>query len=203
VGFFKKHKENRELGKEDRKARREEAAAALEAKDLWQAKASELSAQYADVIRAANSVDMGDMQRTAQRMQRISAHGIPGEAVVVSAREAGPGMAGVGVAIELALELTRGPGAPRQLTIRQDVMGGADSYPPGLELPVKLDPEDHTDAMIWADVQPDDATTARAQGAATGADHVAHLDALTKLRERGALSEDQFQEAKARLLSNE
>ncbi len=202
MGFFKKHKENRELNEQDREARRDAAAAAFEAKDAWTSKASELSAQYADVIRAASSVDIGEMQRTAQRMQRISSHGIPGKAVVTSARELGQGMAGVGVAIELELELTDGPGAPRQLTIRQDVMGGADSYPAGLELPIKLDPEDHSDAMIWADVQPTD-PAAPAQGGAPSADRVAHLDALTQLRERGDLSEEQFEQAKARLLANE
>jgi Short C-terminal domain len=201
VGFFKNHKENRELNEEDREARRDAAGAALEARDVWREKAGELSAQYAGAIQAASSVDINEMQRTAQRVQRISTQGIPGKATVVSAREIGQGMAGVGATVEFELDLISGPRAPRRLTIRQDVMGGADSYPAGVELPVKVDPDDDDDAMIWADVQ--SAGSATTGPDAAGIDRVGHLEALAQLRERGALSDEQFQQAKARLLSTE
>jgi Short C-terminal domain len=147
--------------------------------------------------RAREAVDIGEMQRTAERVQRITSQGVDGKATVISARELGEGMGGVGVAVELQLNLISGPGAPRTLTIRQDVMGGADSYTPGLELPLKVDPQHPDDAMIWADVDP---ATRNAAAAASGVDRTAHLDALAQLRDRGQLSEQEFQEAKARIV---
>jgi hypothetical protein len=33
-------------------------------------------------------------------------------------------------------------------------MGGAATFPPGLEVPLKIDPEHPDDAMIWSDVDP-------------------------------------------------
>lgn len=202
MGFFDRRKENRELGKQDRASQREAADAAFAARQTWLEKASELSAQYAGAIRAAGSVDLAEVQRTAQRAQRIAASDLSGKATVVSARERGQGMAGVGVVLELELDLTSGPGAPRRLTIRQDVMGGADSYPPGLEVPVKFDPQNTDDAMIWADPQDVDAQGGAAAAHLSGADRASHLDALDQLKQRGLLSEEQFQQAKSRLLAD-
>jgi hypothetical protein len=203
VSLFDKRKENRRLNKQDREARREAAADALEIKRGWSQKATDLSAQYADAIQAASTVDIRELQRTAERFQRISSHGVPGKAVVVSARAVSEGVAGVGVTLELKLDLITGPSAPRRMTIRQDVMGSVESYPAGLELPVRLDPDDHGDAIIWADAQPDDAAIPGARGYNPGTDRLTHLEAIAQLRARGVLSEEQLRQAKARLLADE
>jgi hypothetical protein len=136
---------------------------------------------------------------TAERVRRIAIEGVDGTATVISARECGEGMSGVGVTLELELNLVSGPGAPRALTVRQDVMGGVESYPPGLGLPIKVDPQNHDDAMIWADVQPA-ATDAAAQ--VPGTDRISRLESLAKLRDQGVLSEERFQELKSRLLAD-
>jgi hypothetical protein len=203
MGFFDKRKENRELNKQDRASRREAAEAAFAVKQTWLDKAEEMSAQYAGVIHAASSVSPAEARRTAQRVQRIAASRISGRAVIISARECREGMAGVGIQLELELDLTSGPGAPRRLTVRQDVLGGADSYPAGLEVPVKFDPENTDDAMIWATPQDGDEGRGRASDELSGADRVSHLEALAQLKQRGVLSEEQFLHAKSRLLADE
>jgi Short C-terminal domain len=197
MGFFDKLKDKRELDKQDRASQREATAAGFALRDQWLGEADKLAAQYSGAIEAAGSVSIADLQKTAARMQRITSQGVDGKATVISARELGEGMGGVGVSVELDLDLITGPGAPRKLTIRQDVMGGAATYTPGLEVTLKIDPENPQDALIWADVDQD---TRRAATAASGLDPTAHLDALSQLHDRGQLSDEQFEQAKARLL---
>lgn len=197
MGFFDKRRDQRELNKQDRASRREAAAAGFALRDQWLREADRLAAQYSGASDAAGAVSIGQMQETAARMQRITSRGVAGRATVISTRERGEGMGGVGVSLELELDLISGPGAPRKLTVRQDVMGGAPTYPPGLEVPLKIDPENPDDALIWMDVDPEPPRTAPAVSAA---DAAAHLDALSQLRDRGQLSEREFEDAKARLL---
>jgi hypothetical protein len=196
VGFFDRRKEKHELNEQDRVSRREAKAVGLELRQTWLAKADDLTTQYAGAIQAASSVSISDMQKTAERVRRIAIEGVDGTATVISARECGEGMSGVGVTLELELSLVSGPGAPRALTVRQDVMGGVESYPPGLEVPIKVDPQNHDDAMIWSDVR-SAATDAAPQ--VPGIDHISRLESLTKLRDQGVLSEERFQELKSLL----
>ena len=197
MGLFDRHKEKRELNKQERDSRREMQAAAGEMQRTWLEKADQIQAQYAGAIQAAASVDAGELQRTAERMRRITTDGVAGRATVISARSRGTGMGGVGMAVEFELNLIEGPGAPRALTIRQDVMGGAESYPAGLEVPVKIDPGSPDDALVWADSE----VAAGAGGQQLSAeDRTARLEALAALREQGTLSDEQFQALKSRLL---
>ncbi len=197
MGLFDRHKEKRELNKQERVSRREMQAAGSELQQTWLEKADQLQAEYAGAIQAAASVDAGELQRTAERMRRITTDGVAGRATVISARACGAGMGGVGVAVELELNLTEGPGAPRALTVRQDVMGGPESYPAGLEVPVKIDPDSPDDALVWADAE------VAADGGAqqlSAEDRTTRLEALAALREQGVLSDEQFKDLKSRLL---
>jgi hypothetical protein len=197
MGFFDRRKEKKELNAQDRASQREATAAAFALRDTWLGEADKLAAQYSGAISAARSVDPGEMQRTAERLQRITGRGVAGRGTVISARELGEGMGGVGVSMEVQLNLVSGPGAPRPLTIRQDVMGGVDAYPAGLELPVKIDPDNPDDALIWSDV--DAATKASAAPAVEEAKN-AQIATLEQLRDGGQLTDQQFEDAKARIL---
>jgi hypothetical protein len=152
MGFFQKRKEQHELNKQDRQSQRELEAAGLQLRDKWLGEADKLASQYSQAISAASTVSVGDMQKTAERLNRISHQGVEGRGTVIAARELGEGMGGVGISMEFELKLTSGPGAPRSLTIQQDMMTGTDSYPVGLELPLKIDPQNPDDALVWADV---------------------------------------------------
>lgn len=196
MGLFDKQKEKRELNKQDRLSRRESRAAAAEIKQTWLDKANELGAQHAGAVQAAASVDAVDLQRTAERLNRITSQGVDGRATVISARSLGEGMAGVGVSIELHLNLIDGPGAPRVLVIQQDVMGGPENYPAGLELPLKVDPGSPDDALVWTDAQP---SAGQGPGQLAVDDRDARLAALASLRDQGALSDEQFRQLESRL----
>ncbi len=197
MGFFDKRKEKRELNEQDRRSSRDAAAAGFAVRDNWLGEADKLAAQYSGAISAANSVDLDELRETHARMQRIRTQGAEGAATVVSASELGEGMGGVGISIELQLNLVSGPGAPRPLTIRQDVMAGAEAYPAGLELPLKIDPENPDDAMIWADVDP---ATKEATAPMVAEARNSQVAALEQLRAAGTLSDQQFEQAKARIL---
>lgn len=197
MGFFQKRKEQHELNKQDRQSGRELQAAGLDLRDKWLGEADKLASQYSQAISAANSVSPADMQKTAERLNRITRQGVEGAGTVVSARELGEGMGGVGISVELQLNLKSGPGAPRPLTIRQDMMTGADSYPAGLELPLKIDPQNPDDALVWADV---DAATKEAAAPAAAEARNTQVAALEQLRDAGQLSAEQFEQAKARIL---
>jgi hypothetical protein len=197
MGFFDKRKEKKELDAQDRESQREAKEAGFALRDKWMGEADKLASQYSGAIAAAGSVDVGEMQRVAARQQRISRDGIAGRGTVVSARELGEGMGGVGISMEVQLNLVSGPGAPRPLTIRQDVMAGADAYPAGLDLPVKIDPENPDDALIWADV---DAETKAAAAPAVADAKNAQIAALEQMRDAGQLTDQQFEDTKARIL---
>jgi hypothetical protein len=194
MGFFQKRKEQHQLNKQDRQSQRELQEAGLELRDKWLGESDKLASQYSQAISAASTVSVGEMQKAAERLNRISRQGVDGRGTVVSARELGEGMGGVGISMELQLSLVSGPGAPRPLTIRQDMMTGPDSYPVGLELPVKIDPQNPDDALVWADVDPAAAAPAAAEARQT------QIAALEQLRDAGQLSPQQFEDAKARIL---
>ena len=63
-------------------------------------------------------------------------------------------------------------------------------------MPVKFDPQNIDDAMIWADRLPDLDAQGGTAAHLSGADRASHLDALDQLKQRGLLSEEQFQQAK-------
>jgi hypothetical protein len=153
MGFFQKRKEQHELNKQDRQSQRELQTAGFDLRDKWRGEADKLAAQYSQAISSANTVSIDEMQKTAERLNRIARRGVAGRGTVVAARALGEGMGGVGTSIELQLNLVSGPGAPRSLTIRQDMMTGADAYPAGLEVALKIDPQNPDDALVWADVE--------------------------------------------------
>jgi hypothetical protein len=77
------------------------------------------------------------------------------------------------------------------------MMTGVDSYPAGLELPVKIDPQNPDDALVWADVDPAAKQAAAPAAAEARKTQIANLE---QLRDAGQLSPEQFEQAKARIL---
>ena len=156
------------------------------------AMAAQLREQYAGAIQAAQTMDVGAQMAIAQRQNHLVANGVAGTASVISVRELGPGVSGNGsMTMEFQLTLTSGPGAPRPITVRQDLMGSASVYQPGQELQLKVDPNNPDDAMLWA-------------AAPTGSDiRMAKLEQLAAMHQAGAFSDEDFAAKKAAILAEE
>jgi hypothetical protein len=154
--------------------------------------AAQMQEQYGGAIEAAQTADLGAQVAIAQRLNHLVANGVAGTASVVSVSELGPGVSGNGsVAMEFALMLTDGPGAPRPITVRQDMLGSASAYQPGQQLQVKVDPNNPDDAMLWGD-------------APTGSEaRMAKLEQLAAMHEAGAFTDEEFAARKAAVLAEE
>jgi hypothetical protein len=185
MDMFKNFKSDRQDAKTLKKAGRGAF------KDM-NALAAQMQEQYSGAIQAAQSTDIGAQMAIAQRLNHLVANGVAGTASVVSARELGPGVSGNGsMAMEVQLTLDSGPGAPRPITVRQDMMGSASAYQPGQQLQVKVDPNNPDDAMLWAD-------------APTGSEaRMAKLEQLAAMHKAGAFTDEEFAAKKATILAED
>jgi hypothetical protein len=154
--------------------------------------AAQMQEQYGGAIQAAHTMDIGAQMAIGQRLNHLVTNGVAGTASVVSVRELGPGVSGNGsIAMEFQLTLTDGPGAPRPITVRQDMMGSASAYQPGQQVQLKVDPNNPDDAMLWAD-------------APTGsAARMAKLEQLAAMHKAGAFTDEEFAAKKATILAAE
>jgi hypothetical protein len=126
----------------------------------------------------------------AQRVQRILA-GVEGTGTIVAARDLGPGESGNGTSVEIEIALASGPGAPRQFSFRQDVMGNAATLPPGQQLTVKIDPNSPDDAMMWGE-------------APAGSEaRIAKLEQLSAIHAAGGFTDEEFAAKKAAILAED
>lgn len=184
MGFLKNFKSDRADVKEIKDS-------AMSAFATANAEAAQLATQYAGVIQTAQSMDIGAQLAIGQRIQHLTANGIDGTATLMATRDLGPGLSGNGTSMEFDLTLTSGPGAPRPITIRQDMMGAAAAYMPGQEMVVKVDPNNPTDAMLWATPP-------------TGSDaRLAKLEQLAALHQAGAITDEDFAAKKAAVLAED
>jgi hypothetical protein len=153
------------------------------------AQAAQMQEQYGGTIRAAQAMDLGAQMAIAQRLNNLVANGVAGIASVVSVHEIGPGVSGNGsVEMEFQLTQTDGPGAPRPITVRQDLMGSASAYQAGQQLQLRIDPNNPDDAMLWAD-------------APTGSEaRMAKLEQLAAMHKAGAFTDEEFAAKKAAIL---
>jgi hypothetical protein len=184
MGFMKNFKSDRQDIKTIKTAGLNAFAAA-------NAQAAALQEQYAGVIQAAQAMNTPEHLAAAQRAQRILNTGVVGTGTILAARDLGPGVMGNGSSVELEISLTDGPGAPRTLTIRQDVMGNAATFTPGQETKVKIDPSSPDDAMLWAD-------------SPGGSDiRIAKLEQLSAMHAAGAFTDEEFAAKKAAVLAED
>lgn len=199
MGFWKKNAADREA---DEKL----VAHAMQARDAanQQAAAMAPTAQAAmDMLRGMN---MPEMMAYAAKLQRIQANPVDGTGTITAARAVGPGSNGMGVTMEFDISVTAGPGAPRSVTVRQEMIGDLGYYQPGLELKLRMNAADPSEAMIWG---VPDATPAAGPGPAVpppgaapgGNDTIARLEQLGQLRDAGAISPQEFEAQKTRILA--
>jgi hypothetical protein len=185
MGMFKNFKSDRR----DAKTLKQAGRGAF--KDM-NALAAQMQEQYGGAIQAAQTTDVGAQMAIAQRLNHLVANGVAGTASVVSVHELGLGASGNGsVAMEFELTLTSGPGAPRPITVRQDMMGSASAYQPGNQLQLKVDPNNPDDAMLWAD-------------APTGSEaRMTKLEQLAAMHQAGAFTDEEFAAKKAAILAED
>jgi hypothetical protein len=187
MGFFKNLKSDHE----DAKAVGQAAVSALSEATSAMA---QIQATYGDQIHAAQSmmsqINPAKAMAMGQRLNFLVNNGIPGMSTVISAQALGPGESGNGTSVEFQLTLTSGTGAPRQVTVRQDMMG--DPAAPGTEMPVLISPTDPNDVMIGSKPP-------------TGGEDVKmmRLEQLAAMKASGALPDAKFQELKARILAED
>jgi hypothetical protein len=184
MGLFKNIKADHDAVKDLRKS------SLGAAKDMT-AMAAQMSEQYAGAIAASQSMDLTAVAAMGQRINHLMANGVDGTATLVSVRELGPGIAGNGTAMEFALTVTDGPGAPRPLTVHQDMMGSAAAYQPGQQLQVKIDPNNPDDAMLGA-TPPGGSDT-----------RIMKLEQLAAMHKAGAFTDEEFAQKKAAVLAEE
>ncbi len=166
-----------------------------------------------DMARAQPRPSIGDALGQAkeamagvQQLQRVGATGIPGSARLLAIADTGGSLNDHPIC-ELQLEVTVPGRAPYPATVRQPVPRmQAPMLQPGATLAVKVDPEDPTAVVTDWQGQGDLAAAmgaAAAQSAAaaqTPQDPVTRLERLQALREKGLLTDAEFEAQKARVL---
>jgi hypothetical protein len=192
MGLFNKHSD-------DKKADKRMAKAAFGMRDQMLQQAASLQGNVQGAMAALQHMDMGEMTAYAEKAKRITANGVDGTATIVSARNLGPGATGVSAKMEFELAVTSGPGSPRNISVTQEMMGDLAGYAPGAEIPLRINSADPDEALIWGSAP--ETASAGAVTAPAGDDTLGRLEELAKLRDSGALSSEEFDQQKARILA--
>jgi hypothetical protein len=155
-----------------------------------------------DMMRGMN---MPEMAAYAAKMQRITANGADGIGTIVATRTVGPGSGAMGTTLDFDVSVTGGPGAPRAVTIRQEMMGDLSGYQPGAEVTLRINAANPDEALIWGTPNSEAASqagvAAQTSSAAPPDDAISRLEHLGRLRDSGAISPQEFEENKARILA--
>jgi hypothetical protein len=206
MGLFDKHKA-------DRAADENMVKAAFDMKHQLQAQAAATQTPaIKQAMAQAKHMDMGAMQEYAQKIQRINANGADGTGMLTDVRNLGPGMNTVSARMHFQVSVTSGPGAPRSITIEQEMMGDLSGYLPGAAVSLKVNTQNPDEAMMLGPAGaaptmptavPSAVPTAGPMSAAAPAgsdDTIARLEKLAQLRDSGAITPDEFAAQKARIL---
>jgi hypothetical protein len=184
MGFFKDRKSDHADAKTLKTAGRG-------AVNDMKAMAAQLQEQYAGAIHSAQTMDLGAQVAIGQRTNHLMANGVESTATVNAVRDLGASVVPGCTSIEFDLLLTDGPGAPRNITVRQDLGGTTAGYAPGQQVTVMVDPNNPDDAMIGA-------------RAPAGADtRIAKLEQLAAMHDAGAFTDEEFAAKKAAVLAEE
>ncbi|HMS63136.1 MAG TPA: SHOCT domain-containing protein [Solirubrobacteraceae bacterium] len=142
-----------------------------------------------------------------QETQRVTANGVAGTARVLGVTDTGATLNEHPVC-EIQLEVTVPGEGPYTTTIRQAIPRmQAPMLQPGTPLPVKVDPADRDSVVLDWQSQGEQAMTLAGQamqsgGATAAQDPVARLERLQALKDKGLLSEAEFEAQKQRILGD-
>jgi hypothetical protein len=181
----------------------------------------ELSEQFAQQALASSGMDMNallaaassamqpgvmqEMTAYSNRAARLHAHGVETPATLRSIElgEHSPMLGGRSAQLSLTVEPANGAG----YDVRTDQVvhdAFAQALTPGAQVTVKVDPHDPQCVMVWGTGSPSAQASATvpptAAADASGEEPIARLAKLQELREMGALSDEEFQAKKAKLL---
>lgn len=168
-------------------------------------------AQMGDMIGQANE-QLKDLTDSSGEQSGLLANGIAGRGVIISHGTPARGAQWFNLDIDMEIHV---PGRSAYRVNNQYMVPAGATLGPGVELPVKVDPDDQAKIVIdWqnagtaparGEVRPagDGAASSPApaqSGASGGGDSVAELERLVKLRDSGALTDAEFEQQKARIL---
>jgi Short C-terminal domain len=156
------------------------------------------AAALAAAAGAMQPAEMQAAQAYGQRAARLFRSGVDTPATVRSIElgEHSPMLGGMPAEVGLTVEPPGG--APYAATAGQIMNASLSAMlAPGQRVTVKVDPADPLSVMVWA---VDGAAPAPA-AADSSTDRIGRLTRLQELRSTGALSEDEFQQQKAKLLA--
>ncbi len=173
---------------------------------------SDMSKQY-DRPKLGDALAMSkDALQGVQTMQRVGATGVPGSARLLSVTDTG-GTMNEHPICEIQLEVTVPGHAPYTTVLRQPVPRmQAPLLQPGGTVAVKVDPNDPTTVVMdWEGqgvrtagiaAQMQAAGLASATAAQPSQDPVARLERLQGLKDKGLLTDSEFDAQKARILES-
>ena len=135
MGFFNKNAPDNEAAQKAQQAAMQQAATAYPGMQ--------------NAMAGMGNVDMAEMMAYRDRTTRINANGVEGTATILAVRNVAPGTAVVGTKMEFDMSVTAGPGSPRNITIKQEMMGDPAAYTAGSALTIKINPENPDEALVW------------------------------------------------------
>jgi hypothetical protein len=153
---------------------------------------------------------MQGAQAASMRMIALTTNGVECPATLRAFTPGAPSPMG---AAPTRLDLTVEPagGAPYDVSVEQVFAESMlQGFAPGQRVTVKVDPADPQSVMLWGVAAAPGAAPAAPAGAAAAAaapapastgDRIERLEKLQALRQSGVLTEEEFQEQKARLLA--
>jgi hypothetical protein len=197
MGLFKKNDS-------DKAAEANMVAHAMQARSAALDQVAEMAPMAQAAADMMRGINIPEMAAYAAKMQRITSNGADGIGTIVATRTVGPGSGGMGTTLDFDVSVTRGPGAPRSVTIRQEMMGDLSMYQPGAEVTLRINAANPDEALIWGapgGAATSDAGAAALTSASSGDDAIARLEHLGRLRDSGAISRQEFEENKARILA--
>jgi Short C-terminal domain len=166
--------------------------------------------QMGDMISQANE-QLADLTDSSGERSQILANGIPGQGVIVA--HGPPERGAQWFNLDIDLEVHVNGRRPYRVNNMYMVPAGA-TIGPGATLPIKVDPNDPSKIAIdWdaaqraperGEVRPvgDSGFSPAPAPPAGGGDNIAELERLAKLRDSGALTDAEFEQQKAKILSS-
>jgi hypothetical protein len=168
---------------------------------------NDMSKQYKRPSMLEGLAQAKDAMAGIQETQRVTATGVPGSARVLGVTDTGATINDHPVC-EVQLEVTVPGQGPYTTTIRQSIPRmQAPMLQPGTTLAVKVDPADRDTVVLDWQSQGEQAMALSGQalqgtGATAGQDPVARLERLQALKDKGLLSDAEFEAQKQRILGD-
>jgi Short C-terminal domain len=206
VGLFKSMKDLSSLTKEAKQLQRQQQTEAG-----YKPGFGGQMQQMGDMIGQAKD-QLADLTDTSGERAGILANGIAGQGVIVA--NGTPERGAQWFNLDIDMEVHVSGRQPYRVNNQYMVPAGA-TLGQGVSLPIKVDPNDPAKIAIdWdsaqsapqrGEVRPvggSGFTPAPAPAPSGGGDHVAELERLAKLRDSGALTDAEFEQQKAKILSS-